>query len=131
MDLKASAGRDDAHNPTHKLNQNVLNKTNPSRKASPPVTPPANTGIISIGRKAASIQSPLKPQEPIFPSNTSPTLTFERNSRPSVPSRRSRLMASAVKRKARQLTANPAQSIPLKTKVFISAVVPSVPNKPG
>src|SRR5215471_3451792 len=111
MDLKASVGRDDVHNPTHKLNQNVFSNTKLSRNASPPVTPPASTGIISIGRNAASMQRPLKPEEPIFPSNTSPTLPRDRNSRPSVPSRRSRLMASAVNRKATQLTPKPAQSI--------------------
>ena len=43
----------------------------------------------------------------------------------------SRLMASAVKRQARQLTANPAQSIPLKTKVFSSVVVPKLPIQAG
>src|SRR5690242_7328810 len=131
MDLKASAGRDDVHNPTHKLNQKVFNKTKLSRKASPPVTPPARTGIISMGRKAKSMQMLLRPDEPSFPNSTSPTLTRDRNSKPSVPSRRSRLIASAVKRKAKQLTPKPAQSIPLKTKVFISVVVPNVPIQPG
>src|ERR1041384_4506699 len=112
MLLNASFERAEAHNPTHKLNQNVFNKTNPSRSASPPRTPPASTGIISIGRNAATMQRPLKPEDPNFPSKTSATLTRDRNSRPSVPSRRSRLIASDVKRHARQLTAKPAQSIP-------------------
>src|ERR1051326_513359 len=131
MLLNASSERADAHNPTHRLNQNVFNRTNPTRAASPPVTPPASTGIMSIGRNAASMQSPTKPEEPSLPSSTSIALTRERNSKPSVPSRRSRLMASAVNRHAKQLTPKAAQSIPLKTKVFISVVVPNVPAQPG
>src|SRR5262245_56488249 len=121
----------DANNPAHKLKQNAFNKTKPSRNASPPVTPPANTGIISIGRNAANMQRHFSPAEPNFPTSTSATLTRDRKSSPSVPSRRSRLIASAVKRQARQLTANPAQSIPLNTKVFISVVVPNVAIQPG
>jgi hypothetical protein len=45
--------------------------------------------------------------------------------------RRSRLIASVVNRQARQLTAKPAQSIPLKTNVFNSVVVPNVPSQAG
>src|ERR1051325_738102 len=129
--LNASDERAEAHNPTHKLNQKVFSKTSPWRIASPAVTPPARTGIISIGRNAANMQSPFKPEEPSFPSSTSMTRTRERKSRPSVPSRRSRLMASEVKRNATQLTPKPAHSIPLKTNVLISAVVPIVPINAG
>src|SRR5262245_56942135 len=94
IELDASSERADAHHHAYRLNQKVSTNTNPSRNASPPVTPPAKTGIISIGRNAESMQRLLKPDDPNFPNSTSPTLTRERNRSPRVPSRRSRLIAS-------------------------------------
>ena len=78
-------------------------KTNPFRKASPPVTPPAKTGIISIGRNANRAQRLDRPADPSFPTSTSKALTRVSNSKPSVPSRLSQLITSAVNRQAAQL----------------------------
>src|ERR1019366_4504856 len=88
--------------------------TAPLRITSPPLTPPAKTGIMSSGRNATSAHRLVNPAEPSLPSSTSKVLTRVSSSKPRVPSRRSELMTSAVNRQAPQLSRKAALTSPLR-----------------
>ena len=105
----------DAHKPAASDSSSVSNKTSIVRNASPPVTPPASTGSIMTGRNATSAHTHAIPAAPKLPSNTSSSFTRVKYSSPSVPSRRSRLILSTVKKPAQQLRTNAATTMSVKT----------------
>src|SRR5207253_2754169 len=83
----------------------------------------ASSGIINSGRIARSAPTLAIPPELSFPSNTSKLLTRVSNNNPSVPSRRSLLITSAVSRLAPQQNKNAAPARPLnKDRLTVEAV---------
>ena len=105
----------DAQNPAASDSSSVSNNTSIVRNASPPVTPPVSTGSMITGRNAISAHTQAIPAAPKLPSSTSSAFTRVKYNSPSVPSRRSRLMLSTIKKPAQQLSIKAAMTMLVKT----------------
>ena len=86
----------EARKPVAKANRIPLSNPSTVRAKFPNVMPPISNGSASMGKMASSPYTEASAVEQSFPAMISALFRLVRNSKPSVPSRLSALMQSAV-----------------------------------